>query len=178
MWRMSDIIEPASTGRASCRYCKEKIEKGELRFGERIPSAFSEGEQTLWYHLRCAGERLPEKLGAALVEYAGEVPAREELERAVENGKLNPKLASVQRVDRAPTARARCQHCHEAIAKGDLRVGIDRDVEGMMPTISYLHVRCAADYLGDAGLRDKLDRVSHTLPPDDRAALLAELGAA
>jgi ribosomal protein L24E len=162
---MSDSIEPATTNRASCRFCKEKIEKGELRFGERVPSSFGEGEQTLWFHLRCAAERVPEKLGVALETFGGEVPERERLLAAVENGKENPKLSSVQRVDRAPTGRARCQQCHEAIEKGALRVGVDRDVEGMMPTVSYLHLRCAAAYLGAAGLES------------NRAALRAELGA-
>jgi hypothetical protein len=168
-------IEAASTGRASCRYCREKIEKGELRFGDRVPSAFSEGEQTLWYHLRCAAERLPEKLGATLEAHPGEVPDREELQRAADNGRENPKLALVQRVDRAPTARARCQQCRETIAKAELRVGVDRDQEGMMPTVSYIHVRCAAAHLGAAGLKTKLERLARALGPEDRAALSSEL---
>lgn len=168
---MSDVIEPASTGRASCRFCKDKIEKGELRFGERVPSAFSEGEQTLWYHLRCAAERLPEKLGAVLAEFSAEVPDRDALESAVESGSANPKLACVQRVDRAPTGRARCQQCHEAIAKGELRVAIERDAEGMMPALSYIHVRCAPTYLGASGLSAKLARMSRGLTDDDRREL-------
>ena len=172
---MSDTIEAASTGRASCRRCREKIEKGALRFGERVPSAFGEGEQTLWYHLPCAAERLPGKLDAALAAYDGEVPERDELLRVIENGKQNEKLALVQKVDRAPTGRAHCQQCHEAIAKGELRVGVDRDQEGMMPTVSYLHLRCAAAYLGEAGLKPKLERAARGLSAEDQAALAAEL---
>jgi hypothetical protein len=168
---MADSLEPASTGRASCRYCKEKIEKGELRFGERVQSAFGEGEQTLWYHLRCAAERLPEKLSPVLGEYDGEVRNRDDLERAIENGKENSKLACVQRVERSPSGRARCQQCHEAIDKGELRVAIDRDVEGMMPAAAYLHVRCAPAYLGPAGLRTKLERVTSALPEEERREL-------
>jgi hypothetical protein len=175
---MSDTIEAASTGRASCRRCREKIEKAELRFGERVPSSFGEGEQTLWYHLRCAAERQPAKLHAALSAYDGDVPDREELLRVTENNKQNEKLALVQKVDHAPTARAHCQQCHEAIAKGELRVGVDRDVEGMMPTISYLHVRCAPAYLGTAGLKDKLLRVGRDLSAEDQGALSAALGEA
>jgi hypothetical protein len=174
---MSDTIEAAPTGRASCRRCREKIEKGELRFGERIPSAYGEGEQTLWYHLRCAAERLPAKLEVALAAHDGDVPGREELFTVIEGGKQNEKLAAVQKVDHAPTARAHCQHCHEAIPKGELRVGVDRDQEGMMPTISYLHVRCAPAYLGEAGLKDKLLRAGHDLSAEDQAALRKALGA-
>ncbi len=175
---MSDVLEAASTGRASCRYCREKIEKGELRFGERVPSAYGEGEQTQWYHLRCAAERHPEKLEVVLGEFTGEVPDRERLEAAIENGKQNPKLASVQRMDRAPTGRAHCQQCHEAIEKGSLRVAVDRDVEGMMPAVAYLHLRCAPVYLGAAGLHAKLERVSGELTDADRQELDAALGAA
>ena len=173
---MSDPIEPAATGRASCRRCREKIEKGELRFGERIPSSFGEGEQTLWYHLRCAAERLPAKLDAALAAYDGEVPERDELLRITASGKQNEKLAMVQKVDRAPTGRAHCQQCHETIPKGDLRVAIDRDQEGMMPTTSYLHVRCAPAYLGSEGLKSKLERVAKALPAEDQSALAEQLG--
>jgi hypothetical protein len=173
---MADTIEEASTGRASCRFCKEKIEKGALRFGERVPSAFGEGEQTLWYHLLCAAERHAEKLSPALAEYAGEVPDRATLESIVANGLQNPKLASVQKVDHAPTARAKCQHCHEAIAKGDLRVGVDRDTEGQMPAISYIHLACGPAYLGEAGLAEKLVRLSAGLPEED-ARRVARLGA-
>ena len=173
---MADTIEEASTGRASCRFCKEKIEKGALRFGERVPSAFGEGEQTLWYHLLCAAERHAEKLSPALAEFSGEIPDRAKLESIVENGLQNPKLASVQKVDHAPTARAKCQHCHEAIAKGDLRVGVDRDTEGQMPAISYIHLGCAPAYLGDAGLETKLLRLSAELPAEERERV-ARLGA-
>ena len=173
---MADTIEEASTGRASCRFCKEKIEKGVLRFGERVPSAFGEGEQTLWYHLPCAAERHAEKLAPVLTAYTGDVPDRAKLESVVENGLQNPKLASVQKVDHAPTGRAKCQQCHEAIAKGDLRVGVDRDTEGQMPAVSYIHLGCAKEYLGEAGLREKLARLSPGLSAED-AERVARLGA-
>lgn len=174
---MADVIEQASTGRASCRFCKEKIGKGELRFGERVPNAFGEGEQTLWYHLRCGAERQPAKLKPVLDEFTGELPDRSELDAIVASGLENPKLSMVQRVDHAPTGRAKCQQCHEAIAKDELRVGIDRDVEGQMPAVSYLHVRCAPAYLDAPGLGEKLKRLAGTLSPGE-AEILDQLGEA
>src|SRR5690349_1386278 len=123
---MPDIIEEASTGRASCRACREKIGKGELRFGERAPSAYGEGEQTSWFHLGCAAERRPEKLLGALQDFTAEVPNRAELEAIATDGAQNPKLASVVRVEHSPTGRATCQECHEKIAKDELRVGVER----------------------------------------------------
>src|SRR5947207_3050798 len=58
--RMPHVMEPATSARATCRGCNQKIAKGELRFGERQPNAFGEGEMTLWFHLACAAYKRPE----------------------------------------------------------------------------------------------------------------------
>ena len=34
---MANIIEESKSSRATCRSCRQKIEKGTLRFGEEIP---------------------------------------------------------------------------------------------------------------------------------------------
>ena len=41
---MSHLIEPAASGRAKCRGCQRPIQKDELRFGERVPNPFADGE--------------------------------------------------------------------------------------------------------------------------------------
>ena len=41
---MPHVIEPAASGRAKCRGCGEKIAKGKLRFGERLPNPFGDGD--------------------------------------------------------------------------------------------------------------------------------------
>src|SRR5690606_867987 len=48
---MSHVIEHAASGRAKCRGCGEKIDKDELRFGEKEPNTFGDGEMTLWFHV-------------------------------------------------------------------------------------------------------------------------------
>lgn len=48
-------VEHAKSGRAACRECGEKIEKGELRIGE--PSMYMEHLSYKWYHVDCAGRR-------------------------------------------------------------------------------------------------------------------------
>lgn len=48
---MAHTIEPAASGRARWRGCGERIAKGELRLGARLPNPFVEGELTLWFHL-------------------------------------------------------------------------------------------------------------------------------
>ena len=47
-WR----IEPARTGRSTCRVCNKKIKEGEVRFGQDELNA-------TWYHLKCAAKGRP-----------------------------------------------------------------------------------------------------------------------
>src|SRR5690606_16278598 len=63
---MTHSIEPAKTGRATCRGCNRPIAKDELRFGERVTNVFGDGETTLWFHLRCAAFKRPETFLEAL----------------------------------------------------------------------------------------------------------------
>ena len=173
---MADVIEPAATGRATCRRCQEKIEKGVLRFGERVPNAFGEGEATYWFHLPCAAEKVPDRLRAALDAFAGEVAERAALDRVIAEGVDNPALVMVKQAERAPTGRARCQECHEKIEKDALRVALERDAEvASMAQTSYVHARCAAAHVGGAGLLSKLRRTSPGLGAEDLAELAQAL---
>jgi hypothetical protein len=165
---MSDVIEPAATGRAKCRRCGGKIDKGVLRFGESVPNAFGEGEAMHWFHVPCAAESRPEKLDQALRSTAVELPDREAIERALKDGVENPKLVMIKHADRAPTGRATCQHCREKIEKGTLRVAIERETEATaMNAVSFVHARCVREYVGATGLVDKLRRTSPELSKDD-----------
>ena len=161
---MADLIEKASSGRAKCRRCGEKIEKDALRFGESVPNPFGEGDAMHWFHLACAAEKRPEKLRAALEAHAEDVPERAELEHTVEAGLKNPKLVQVKHAERSPTGRASCQECHQKIDKGALRVAIEREADvASMASTSYLHLACAPKYLGVEGLNEKLQRTSKDL---------------
>lgn len=165
---MSDVIETASTGRAKCRRCQQKIDKGALRFGERVPNAFGEGESTHWYHLGCAAEKRPEKFVDALGSFDGEIPERDELASIAREGADNPKLASIVHAERSPSGRAKCQECHEPIGKSELRIAVAREEEPLgMAMTSYVHARCGAKYFGSEGLASKLERTSPELSPAD-----------
>ena len=59
---MLHALEPAASGRAKCPGCAQPIQRGELRFGERLPNPFAEGEITLWFHPLCAAYKRPEPL--------------------------------------------------------------------------------------------------------------------
>src|SRR5262245_58246039 len=72
-WVMPHVFEPASSGRAKCRGCGNQIEKGTLRFGERIPNPYAEGETTLWFHPVCAAYKRPEAMLETLEQEKGNV---------------------------------------------------------------------------------------------------------
>lgn len=180
---MAHTIEIAKSGRAGCRTCKNAIAKGELRFGEETPNAFGDPGDTSyrWHHLKCAAQKLPDELRAALAEYAGEVSEREELDRLMAEADAH-KPPPFPFADRAPTGRARCLACGEPIPKGALRVVIERDLErGMTVTkgAGYLHPACAAAHVEEqGGTHEKLttELRAHTrLPDPDLDALFAEV---
>jgi hypothetical protein len=170
---MPDVIEAASTGRAKCRHCSDKIDKGALRFGESVPNAFGEGDAVHWFHLACAAESRPQKVEPVLKSSELEIPEREGLEQVIADGIANPKLLMIKHADWAPTGRATCQHCREKIEKATLRVGIEREPDPMgMSSVSYVHARCIRQHVGSAGLVAKLRRASARLAEEERAALI------
>ncbi len=150
-----NVIEVAKSGRAACRTCRKPIAKGELRFGEEAQGGFGEGVDVSyrWHHLDCAATKMSDALRAALATFEGEVPGRDVLEvkMAEADAKKPPPFPYA---DRAPTGRARCQGCGEPVAKGALRVAVERDIErGMTVTkgAGYLHPACAAAYVEAQG---------------------------
>lgn len=174
---MPDVIEPASTGRAKCRRCGGKIDKGMLRFGESVANAFGEGEATHWFHVACAAESRPQKLEPVLRSTPVDLPDREVIEKAMADGIENPQLLMIKRVDRAPTGRATCQHCREKIEKGTLRVAIERETEAAaMNTVSFVHARCIREHVGNIGLVDKLRRTSPELSTEEFDELTTVVG--
>jgi poly [ADP-ribose] polymerase len=149
---VANVIEEAKSGRASCRTCRKAIGKGELRFGEEAASAFGDQPSMRWHHLACAAHKLPAELKEALDKYPGDVPDREALEKqmaqALAGGHAKP--GGFPYADKAPTGRARCLQCREAIDKDTLRVAIERELDtGTMVTrgAGYLHPKCVGAYL-------------------------------
>mmetsp|Transcript_16113 Transcript_16113/g.19686 ORF Transcript_16113/g.19686 Transcript_16113/m.19686 type:complete len:457 (+) Transcript_16113:117-1487(+) len=59
-------LENAKSGRASCKKCKEKIAKGELRIGETSEVPGSDYTTTKWIHVECFN--IPRKLSKITVE--------------------------------------------------------------------------------------------------------------
>jgi len=145
---MAHTIEVAKSGRAQCRGCRNKIEKGVLRFGEEVPNMFSEdgGTTFRWYHLECAAKgKLANEVRDALKGWSGEVPKREELDKLI----AEHLHADYPYAERAANGRAKCRVCDATIAKGDIRVAFERVVEtqmGLQRGPGYMHSTCTLGY--------------------------------
>lgn len=145
---MAHKIEPAPTGRATCRGCKQTIAKGDLRFGEEFQNAYSEdgGLSFRYWHLACAATKLANDLRGALAAYEGEIDDRPALEALVETH-ARPEMPYAER---AANGRAKCRVCDESIKKGELRVAFERVFDGPMGPqkgAAYTHPGCVSGYL-------------------------------
>lgn len=178
---MSHVIEHAASGRAKCRGCGGKIEKDQLRFGERGPNAFGEGEMTLWFHLPCAAYKRPEPflewLGAAEGEEsaASEVSIARALAPAAEFGIEHRRAPRLDKVERSPTGRARCRHCREPIPKDSWRIGLVFFEEYRFEPSGYIHAGCAAEYFGTTDVADRIRYFNADLDPAELAEIEAAL---
>jgi hypothetical protein len=173
---MAHVIEHASTGRAKCRGCGTRIDKDELRFGERRPNAFGQGEMTLWFHLPCAAYKRPEPFremldGVAAGETsADELQAAQALRPAAELGLARRRVPRLDKVDRAPTGRGRCRHCRELIDKDGWRIGLVFFEEHRFQPSGHIHAACAEAYFETM---DVLERIRHFNPGLGEAELEA-----
>ncbi|MBK7858044.1 MAG: hypothetical protein IPJ65_05345 [Archangiaceae bacterium] len=177
---MANVIEESKSNRATCRTCRQKIDKGVLRFGEETPNQFDAeaGASYMWHHLLCAAQKKGALLKPVLDAYAGEVPNRAELEAAIAappkgGAGAGPKL-SFPYAERASTGRSKCMQCDEPIAKGEWRIAVEREVDTGTFSRSgpgYLHPRCARQNTGDEELLTKVKLNSAGLSEADAAEL-------
>jgi hypothetical protein len=170
---VAHVIETASSGRAKCRSCEQAIAKGELRFGERQPNAFGEGEMTLWFHLPCGAYSRPEPF----LEAQGAAPPEAQLEQLATAARFGIEHRRVPRLhgaERATSGRAHCRSCRELIAKGEWRLPLVFFEDYRFNPGGYVHAGCARSYFETT---DLLDRVRH-FSPELRDADLAEVATA
>jgi hypothetical protein len=174
---MAHVIESASSGRAKCRGCGRPIARGELRFGERQPNPFGEGEMTLWFHPRCAAYKRPDPLLQTLAQTTAEVAEREGLERAARHALGHRRLPRIDGAERAPTSQARCRQCHEPIERASWRIRLVFFQDGRFDPGGFLHLRCRQAYFEGQDLVEPLLYFSPDLDDAERAALRDELAA-
>jgi Poly(ADP-ribose) polymerase and DNA-Ligase Zn-finger region len=152
---VSHLFEPAASGRSKCHGCAQPIPRGELRFGERLPNPFGQGEMTLWFHPACAAYKRPEPLLQALGETLEKVPDRESLERAARSSLAHRRLPRIDGAEHAPSGQASCR---QPIARGSWRIRLVFYEEGRFSPGGFVHVDCRKAYFET---NDVLDRVLH-----------------
>jgi hypothetical protein len=175
-FRVPHAFEPASSGRAKCRGCGRAIQRGELRFGERLPNPFAEGEMTIWFHPVCAAYKRPEPLLQTLAEAPAEAPDRETLERIAHGSLAHRRLPRIDGAEKAPSAQARCRHCREPITRGTWRIRLVFYQEGRFAPGGYVHLDCRTAYFETGDVVAHVLHFSPDLSEADRAELQRALG--
>ena len=165
---MPHVIEPASSGRAKCPGCDHPIAKGELRFGQRQPNAFGEGEMTLWFHLPCGAYARPEPF---LEVAAGAGDAATALIAEARFGIEHRRVPRIHGAERAPTSRARCRSCKELIAKDEWRIALVFFDEYRFEPGGFVHAGCAQTYFETIDVVPRIRHFSPQLGAADIAAL-------
>jgi hypothetical protein len=165
------VFEPAASGRAKCRGCGRVIAKGEIRFGERIPNPFAEGEATLWFHPLCAAYKRPESMLEALDQNRAAAPDADALERAARGNATQRRLQRIDGAERSPTGQAKCRHCHEPIGKGEWRIRLVFYEEGRFSPSGFAHLTCRMPYFETEDVLAPALHFSPDLTDEDRVAL-------
>jgi hypothetical protein len=174
---MAHVLEPAVSGRSRCRGCARNLERGELRFGERIPNPFAEGETTLWFHPVCAAYKRPEALLQALAEAPGELAEREALERAARASAAHRRLPRIDGAERAPSGQAKCRCCRAPIARGSWRIRLVFYEEGRFSPGGCVHLDCRQPYFERDDVMAQVLHFSRDLDDAERAELARAFGA-
>lgn len=175
---MAHVIERATSGRAKCRGCGERIAAGELRFGEGLPNPYADdgGEMTHWFHVKCAAFTRPEPLLATLATTSESIDDRALLEHECTLGSAHRRLPRVRAAARAPSGRATCRACKEPIAKDTWRIALVFYEDGNFAPSGYIHVACAAAHLETTEVMVRLKHFSPTLVDADLSEIRAEIG--
>lgn len=168
---MTHLFETAPTGRAKCRGCGLPIERAALRFGERVPNPFGEGEATLWFHPRCAAFKRPELLLEALPGAPGNLADRDDLERIARASAAHRRVPRVDGAERAPSGKASCRHCKEPIERGSWRIRLAIYDEGQFTGAGFIHLACGSSYFEGHDILEPLLHFSPKLADEERQDL-------
>ena len=172
---MAHVIEAAPTGRSKCRGCGQAIAAKELRFGEKRPNPFGEGEATNWFHAECGAYKRPAPFLETLAITTEQISDRERLEAEAKIGVSHERLARLNGAERSPSGRAACRHCHNNIDKGAWRISLVFYEEGMFRPAGFLHVRCAAEYFGTSDVLPRIERFTPALGDTELREIAKEL---
>ena len=167
---MAHVFEPAASGRSRCRGCGRALARGEIRFGERLPNSYGEGEMTLWFHPLCAAYKRPEPMLEAIAQSGEPAPDREALEQAARAAMRKPRLPRIDGAERAK-GHATCRQCRQPIARGDWRIRLSSYDEGQFSPLGFIHVGCAELYFETGAIVAPLLHFSAALSDVEREEL-------
>ena len=168
---MANVFEPAASGRSKCRGCSATIARGELRFGERLPNPFADGEMTIWFHPLCAAYKRPEPLLQGLTETTVAVPDCERLEGVAQKQLAQRRLPRINGAERAPSSQAKCRFCREPIERGSWRIRLVFYEEGQFAPGGFVHLACHRGYFEARDILGPLLHFSPALGDADREEL-------
>jgi len=175
---MPHLFEVAPSARAKCRGCGLAIAKGELRFGERLPNPFADGENvemTHWFHVACAAFRRPEAFLATVPEATVEIDQKDRWVREAELGVAHRRLPRLSGAERASSGRATCRACKELIAKDTWRVALVFYEEGRFVPSGFIHVGCLPSYCETTDVMPRIRHFSPGLTESDLAEVSSAL---
>ena len=142
-----------------------------MRFGERLPNLFGEGEMSLWFHPLCAAYKRPQSLLDGLHSTTETVPEREKLEDVAHDSLEQRRLPRIDGAERAKSGQAKCRSCHSLIEKDSWRIRIAFYEEGRFFPGGYLHLTCRQKYFDTSDVLDHVLHFSQELGADERADL-------
>ncbi len=173
---LSHLFEPAPSGRSKCRGCGQNIPLGALRFGERLPNPYRDGEMTLWFHPVCAAYKRPEPLVQALGETTQEIADRTELERVARDSLAHRRIPRIDGAERAPSGKAKCRSCRQPIERGAWRVRLVFYEEGRFSPGGFVHLDCRKAYFETDDVLERLLQFSTGLSDEERDDLRRSSG--
>jgi hypothetical protein len=173
------VIEPAPTGRATCRGCGLKIPGKDLRLGERAPNTYADdgSETTYWYHLACGAFRRPEPFLEALASTAAVVADRVRLEHEARLGVAHHRLPRANVAECAPSGRATCRSCRTPIEKGAWRISLVFYEDGRFNPAGFVHLTCVDGYFETRAILERVRHFSAELTPAEWSSFEQALAA-
>jgi ferredoxin len=152
------IIEPAKSGRASCRNCRRKILKGEYRIGIPYQFTIPDGETVTsygYYHPECSPQdkikTILKALGSSTsIDSANRVKIEKSLNKSLEESVESPPSRSESQqlpfLESSKSSRGICRICEKKIEKGILRVAeptrVELDDGRKFFSHKLFHVKC------------------------------------
>ena len=172
---MPHVLEPATSARSKCRGCGSKIEKDEIRLGEKLPNPFADGEMTHWYHPACAAFKRPETFLEVAEDQPGSIDDSERLIAQAKIGAAHRRVPRINGAQRSPTGRATCRCCRETIAKDAWRIALVFYEDGRYQPSGFIHTGCARDYFETTEIDLPARHFAADLPEDEWDDFLREL---